>query len=381
MLVETERGTELGTVVTVASRSDRPAAARCSQAHHSRRERGGPGASRRTRRAGARGDAGIPRARGEQYKLDMKPVDVEYLFDGDKIVFYFSAEERVDFRELVRELASRFKARIDMRQVGVRDEARMVGGVGPLRPDALLRAFRRRVPARFDPDGQGAGPAAEPLEDKRALRQTHVLSALRVRRLQGLQVPGATARGDRRDARRLAKVTDLNTPKETVTMRLEDGTSVTVPLCRDVLRKGQRLSVLGEPGGVRGGDGPVTGVAAVFAERELVESEKPEREGGPRPLRARVQVAADDAGGGGRRAPASRSRVRRARSRRPSGRERSVRRRTGPRPTSRRQSTEVCRAARRGRREGAQYAAQAPQAQAGRWRERGVLGTRTFDRR
>lgn len=62
--------------------------------------------------------------------LDMHPVTVEFLFDGDKAVFYFEAEERVDFRELVRALASRFHKRIDMRQIGVRDEARIVGGYG-----------------------------------------------------------------------------------------------------------------------------------------------------------------------------------------------------------------------------------------------------------
>ncbi len=61
---------------------------------------------------------------------DMRPVSVEYLLDGDKAVFYFEAEERVDFRDLVRKLASRFHVRIDMRQIGVRDEARMVGGLG-----------------------------------------------------------------------------------------------------------------------------------------------------------------------------------------------------------------------------------------------------------
>lgn len=61
---------------------------------------------------------------------DMHPVSVEYLLDGDKAVFYFEAEERVDFRELVRKLASHFHVRVDMRQIGVRDEARMVGGLG-----------------------------------------------------------------------------------------------------------------------------------------------------------------------------------------------------------------------------------------------------------
>ncbi len=61
---------------------------------------------------------------------DMHPVSVEYLLDGDKAIFYFEAEERVDFRELVRKLASRFQVRVDMRQIGVRDEARIVGGIG-----------------------------------------------------------------------------------------------------------------------------------------------------------------------------------------------------------------------------------------------------------
>ena len=61
---------------------------------------------------------------------DMRPVSVEYLLEGDKAVFYFESEERVDFRELVRKLASHFHVRIDMRQIGVRDEARMVGGYG-----------------------------------------------------------------------------------------------------------------------------------------------------------------------------------------------------------------------------------------------------------
>ncbi|MEG0460059.1 PSP1 domain-containing protein [Gordonibacter sp.] len=61
---------------------------------------------------------------------DMHPVSVEFLLDGDKAVFYFEAEERVDFRDLVRKLAAQFHVRIDMRQIGVRDEARMVGGLG-----------------------------------------------------------------------------------------------------------------------------------------------------------------------------------------------------------------------------------------------------------
>jgi len=66
-----------------------------------------------------------------EYKLNMKLVDAEYSFDKKKIVFYFTSEGRVDFRELVKELAKMFKIRIEMRQIGVRDEARLFGGVGP----------------------------------------------------------------------------------------------------------------------------------------------------------------------------------------------------------------------------------------------------------
>lgn len=66
----------------------------------------------------------------EQHELDMKLVDVEYTFDRSKLVFYFTSDKRVDFRELVKELASCFRTRIELRQIGVRDEAKMVGGLG-----------------------------------------------------------------------------------------------------------------------------------------------------------------------------------------------------------------------------------------------------------
>ena len=62
--------------------------------------------------------------------LDMKLVEVEYAFDGSKILFYFTADGRVDFRELVKELAGVFRTRIELRQIGVRDEAKMLGGLG-----------------------------------------------------------------------------------------------------------------------------------------------------------------------------------------------------------------------------------------------------------
>lgn len=66
----------------------------------------------------------------EEHKLDMKAIDVDYTFDGSKILFYFTAENRVDFRELVKDLASIYRTRIELRQIGVRDEAKMLGGLG-----------------------------------------------------------------------------------------------------------------------------------------------------------------------------------------------------------------------------------------------------------
>lgn len=67
----------------------------------------------------------------EEHGLNMKLIDVEYTFDNNKVIFYFTADGRVDFRELVKDLATIFKTRIELRQIGVRDEAKMLGGLGP----------------------------------------------------------------------------------------------------------------------------------------------------------------------------------------------------------------------------------------------------------
>jgi cell fate regulator YaaT (PSP1 superfamily) len=65
-----------------------------------------------------------------KHKLEMKLIDVEYTFDNNKILFYFTADGRVDFRELVKDLASVFRTRIELRQIGVRDESKILGGLG-----------------------------------------------------------------------------------------------------------------------------------------------------------------------------------------------------------------------------------------------------------
>lgn len=81
----------------------------------------------------------------EERKLDMKLINAEYSFDGTKLIFYFTSEDRVDFRELVKDLAHIFKVRIELKQIGVRDEARMMGGFGhcgrPLCCAGFLKGF------------------------------------------------------------------------------------------------------------------------------------------------------------------------------------------------------------------------------------------------
>jgi cell fate regulator YaaT (PSP1 superfamily) len=237
VVVTTERGTELGTVVQSpheVAEERLPAALKpvvrvASDADRARAEE---------LRAKEREAMIVFRQLVDEHKLDMKCADVEYVFDGDKIVFYFSAEERVDFRELVRELASRFHARIDMRQVGVRDEARMVGGVG--------HCGQMLCCVRFGGDFQ-------PVSIRMAKEQDLPLNPLKISGLCGRLMcclryeydayKDYKTRAPRRGAMvetpaGAAKVTDLNTPRETVTMRLEDGTSVTVPLTAMGCNKG-----------------------------------------------------------------------------------------------------------------------------------------------
>ncbi len=78
-----------------------------------------------------------------KHALPMKLIDVEYTFDNNKVIFYFTSDGRVDFRELVKDLARIFRTRIELRQIGVRDEAKMVGGLGPCGRDLCCQSFLR----------------------------------------------------------------------------------------------------------------------------------------------------------------------------------------------------------------------------------------------
>jgi len=129
VIVETTRGLEMGQVVispkqVLASKLDQPLKPVVRKAEPEDIERAHE-LEAKEREALAECSKLI-----EKLQLSMKLISAEYNFDGSRLTFYFSAAERVDFRELVRELANRLKVRVELRQTGPRDEAKIVGGVG-----------------------------------------------------------------------------------------------------------------------------------------------------------------------------------------------------------------------------------------------------------
>ena len=129
VIVETQNGTEMGTVSAANHEVDngaivkplRKVLRKATEKDMARRDEN----KRKEKEA-----FGICEELVSAHKLDLKLVDVEYSFDAGKIVFFFTSDGRVDFRELVKDLASRFHTRIELRQIGVRDEAKMLGGLG-----------------------------------------------------------------------------------------------------------------------------------------------------------------------------------------------------------------------------------------------------------
>ncbi len=159
-----------------------------------------------------------------EHKLDMKLVHAEYSFDRTKIVFYFTAAGRVDFRNLVKDLAKIFKARIELRQIGVRDEARLFGGFGP--------CGRELCCARFLKD-------FEPVTIKMAKEEGLPLNPPKISGLCGrlmcclnfeYETYKALSKGLPREGERIhvqqgkGKVLSVNVFKRMVTVELEDGT-------------------------------------------------------------------------------------------------------------------------------------------------------------
>lgn len=164
----------------------------------------------------------------DEHKLPMKLVDAEYSFDLSKLIFYFTAEGRVDFRELVKELASIFKVRIELRQIGVRDEAKIFGGIAHCGRELCCSTFLSDF---------------EPVTIKMAKQQNLSLNPTKISGLcgrlmcclgyeqkgyqfsaKGLPRPGDAVK--RRDGKE-GKVIDVNILKRNVTIIFDDG-AVTV---------------------------------------------------------------------------------------------------------------------------------------------------------
>ncbi len=179
-----------------------------------------------------KGEDAFPRYRElvSQSELDIKPVGVEYLFGGEKVVCYFAAEERVDFRQLVRDLSRELRERIDMRQIGVREEAAVVGGFGHCGQELCCSRF---------------GLSFEPVSIRMAKEQDLPLTSNKISgacgrlmcclRYEFEAYRDFKGRAPKRNAvietpLGKAKIVEYDTPKEQVALRLESGKVVRIPL-------------------------------------------------------------------------------------------------------------------------------------------------------
>ena len=130
VIVETARGVEFGTV-TVANKEVADGEIKGELKPVLRKATAEDVARHAEHEAKRKGAIRTAQEMANRRKLDMKFVDAEFTFDNTKLLFYFTSDTRIDFRELVRELASEFHMRIERRQIGIRDECKMKGGLGP----------------------------------------------------------------------------------------------------------------------------------------------------------------------------------------------------------------------------------------------------------
>ena len=174
------------------------------------------------------------------HNLQMKLVDVEYSFDRSKIVFYFTAEGRIDFRDLVKDLARTFKARIELKQIGVRDEAKKLGGFGPCGRSLCCAQFLRDF---------------EPVTIKMAKEQNLPLNPTKISGLCGRlmcclgyehQTYKEMKKGMPKEGAKIkikegqGKVIGVNALKRTATVELENGKRIEVSFNKDDGKKAKR---------------------------------------------------------------------------------------------------------------------------------------------
>ncbi len=181
----------------------------------------------------------------EESDVDMHPVMVEFLFDGDKAVFYFESEERVDFRELVRKLAAHFHVRVDMRQIGVRDGAAIIGGLGHCGQELCCKRL---------------GGEFSPVTIRMAKEQNLSLNPQKISGACGrlmcclryefeaykefnARAPKLNAKVDTPEGE--MRVSEVNVPSETITLTDEEGKTYRIPLAEfDEPEEGRRPHVV-----------------------------------------------------------------------------------------------------------------------------------------
>ena len=246
---------------------------------------------------------------------EMRPVSVEFLLDGDKAVFYFEAEDRIDFRELVRKLAAHFKVRIDMRQIGVRDEARMVGGLGHCGQELCCK----RMGGEFCP------VSIRMAKEQDLSLNPQKISGLCGRLMCCLRYEYDAYKDFKSRAPKMnatvqtpvgaAKVVELDVPREIVALKVGDEKPVKVPLAdfEEPAEEGARPNVVGEAAWEAATAESVPGYgseALTFLTSQFTGSDKLAEKGSVRrnaPSRAKRDSDAGDAASGSRRSRRSRS--------------------------------------------------------------------------
>lgn len=164
-----------------------------------------------------------------EHGLEMDLVQVEYTFDGSKIIFYFTAEGRVDFRELVKDLASIFKTRIELRQIGVRDEAKIVGGLGLCGREFCCKSFM----GEFEPVSvrmaKGQNLSLNPSKISGVCGRLMCCLRFETEHYDGTrsQLPSVGARVVTPEGK--GKVTAINVIKNTIYVELEENTESEFP--------------------------------------------------------------------------------------------------------------------------------------------------------
>ena len=176
----------------------------------------------------------------QERRLQMKLIDAEFSFDRSKIIFYFTADGRVDFRDLVKDLANAFKTRIELKQIGVRDEAKILGGLGPCGRALCCATYLKDF---------------EPVTIKMAQEQNLPLNPTKISGLcgrlmcclgyeygtyknlmKGMPREGETVKTDKGPG----KVIGVNAIKRAVTVELEDGKQIEVPYVEPKDRKPEK---------------------------------------------------------------------------------------------------------------------------------------------